>query len=93
MLIKKPRIVVSRSLKAIYAQLVDVDGKTLVGEKFVFIKCKKTPVEQAFDFGQLFGKKVIDNKASKISYDRNTRLYHGKIKSFAEGLRKSGLQF
>jgi len=93
MLIKKPRIVVNRSLTGIFAQLVDIDGRTLVGEKFVFAKAKTTPVEQAFEFGQAFGKKALDKKVSTITYDRNGQLYHGQIKAFADGLRKSGLQF
>jgi len=84
-------IKVVKSNRAINAQLVDLD-RVLVGQRFVFSK-GKTPVEQSKLFGEDFGKKVIKATSSKITFDRGRFLYHGKIKSFAEGLRSAGLDF
>ncbi|MFH1855512.1 MAG: 50S ribosomal protein L18 [bacterium] len=80
-----------KSNMAIEAQLIDA-GKTLIGRKYYF-KDKSEPSKQAFTHGEDFGKSLIENKVSKITFDRNGSRYHGSVKSFAEGLRKSGINF
>lgn len=92
MKILRPKVVINKSLTGIFAQLVDVDGKTLCGAKYTYKKGQK-PVEQAGKFGEDFAKKAAGQKATKIVFERNGHLYHGQVKSFADGLRKGGLQF
>jgi len=80
-----------KSLTGIRAQLLD-GGNVLAGRYFKFV-AKKKPVEQAVAFGEEFGKLVKESKQSKIVFDRSKSRYHGQVKSFAEGLRKAGLEF
>jgi large subunit ribosomal protein L18 len=88
----KTKIIINRSHKGIFAQVIDTNGNTVIGQRFDFTKGTK-PVEQAGKFGEDFGKKAVEKKIVEISFDRNGRRYHGQIKSFAEGLRNSGLKF
>ena len=67
-------------------------GKTLIGKKYNF-KDKPEPLKQAFFYGEDFAKRLKDNKVNIISFDRNGSMYHGIVKSFADGLRKSGINF
>ena len=80
-----------KSNTSIEAQVVD-GQKTLLGKKYKFTG-KKKPLEEAVDFGSEFGAKVLEKKITQISFDRNGSRYHGRVKSFAEGLRKAGLDF
>jgi len=93
----RPRLSVFRSNKEIYAQIVDdVTGKTISAassrDKDVSsAKGKKT------EFASLVGKSIAE-KALKagvetISFDRGGYLYHGRVKSLAEGAREAGLKF
>jgi len=80
-----------KSLTGIRAQLLD-GGNVLAGRYYKFVE-NKSPVEQAATFGVEFGKLVREAKESKIVFDRSKSRYHGQVKSFAEGLRKAGLEF
>ena len=92
----RPRLSVFRSNKQIYAQLIDdINGVTLASassyEKDASFKGNK--IDQA----KSIGKKIAEN-ASKagikdIVFDRNGYLYHGRVKSLADGVRKGGLNF
>lgn len=86
------KIVVNRTNRALNAQCVNAQGKTLVGKRFVFKK-NKLPVEAARDFGKEFGKMVEKQKIETICFCRNGNLYHGRVKAFAEGLREAGIKF
>lgn len=83
---------VYRSLTAIISQALSENGNVIVGERFVFKKGHK-PVEQAFAFGEKFGKDLIEKKIKTIVFDRSGFRYQGRIKSFADGMRKSGIEF
>lgn len=92
------RLVVYRSNKFIYAQLVD-DGKahTLAQantgeETFKGLKSRHN-VEAAKTLGGLIGKRAMEKKVDKVLFDRNGFDYHGRIKAVAEGAREAGLQF
>ncbi len=93
MLEKRNKVIVTKSAKAIFAQLVDPSGRTLVGERFVFGKSKNKPAEQAREFGVKFAEKIKTKKVTKISFDRNGNIYHGRVKSFAEGMRDGKIEF
>ena len=96
----RPRLVVYRSLSHIYGQLVDdVSGKTLVtassSEKAIAPKSKKpvTKTELSSMVGKELATRAKKKKISKVVFDRNGFLYHGRVKAFAEGAREGGLKF
>lgn len=91
----KPRLSVFRSNKEIYAQLIDdVNGVTLAAassrEKGV---SKGTNVETAAVVGKLIAEKALKAGIETVTFDRGGYLYHGRIKSLAEGARAAGLKF
>ena len=95
---KKPRLVVFRSLKHIYAQLVDdVTGKTLASSSTTAkdLKDSGSVKGNKTDLSKTVGKNLADKaKAKKITnavFDRNGYLYHGRVKAVAEGARENGL--
>jgi large subunit ribosomal protein L18 len=93
----RPRLSVFRSNKEIYAQIVDdVSGKTLASassrDKDI-VDTKKTKIELSKLVGISIGSKAIKAGVSKIGFDRNGFLYHGRVKSLAEGAREAGLKF
>jgi large subunit ribosomal protein L18 len=91
----QPRLSVFRSNKEIYAQIIDdVNGVTLVSassrEKGVE---KGTNIETAAAVGKLVAERALQAGVSIISFDRGGYLYHGRVKSLAEGAREAGLKF
>ncbi len=95
--VASPRLSVYRSNSEIYAQLVDdLGGKTLlaVGSVDKSIKSSKvTKIEKAKLVGKLIAEKAVANGITSVVFDRNGFLYHGRIKSLAEGAREGGLKF
>jgi large subunit ribosomal protein L18 len=90
-----PRLSVFRSNKEIYAQLIDdVNGVTLLAassrEKEIG---KGTNVEVATAVGKLVAEKALKAGIDVVTFDRGGYLYHGRIKSLAEGARAAGLKF
>lgn len=90
-----PRLSVFRSNKEIYAQLIDdVNGVTLLAassrEKEIG---KGTNVEVATAVGKLIAEKALKAGIETVTFDRGGYLYHGRIKSLAEGARAAGLKF
>ena len=94
---KLPRLSVYRSNKQIYAQLIDdLAGKTLhaAGTDDKSIKSvKANKVEQAKLVGKLIAEKATSAGINSIVFDRSGYLYHGRIKSLADGAREAGLKF
>jgi len=90
----RPRLAVFKSLKGIYAQVIDdTAGKTLASAKLAEIKTAKNTIEGAKEVGKLIAKKCIALKIESITFDRAGYQYHGKVKSLADGAREGGLQF
>jgi large subunit ribosomal protein L18 len=90
-----PRLSVFRSNKEIYAQLIDdVNGVTLLAassrEKGV---SNGTNIEVATAVGKLVAEKALKAGIDVVTFDRGGYLYHGRIKSLAEGARAAGLKF
>ena len=90
-----PRLSVFRSNKEIYAQLIDdVNGVTLLAassrEKEIGTG---TNVEVATAVGKLVAEKALKAGIEVVTFDRGGYLYHGRIKSLAEGARAAGLKF
>jgi len=76
-----PRLVVSRSNKYIFAQIVDGTGKSLAG-------VRKANAEEA---GKLIAEKALAAKIKAVVFDRGGYTYHGRVKAVAEAARKAGL--
>ena len=92
----RPRLSVFRSNKEIYAQLIDdVSGKTLVAassrDKDIDVKGTKTEVANAV--GKSIAEKAKKAGLETVAFDRGGNLYHGRVKSLAEGAREAGLKF
>ncbi|MBI2720774.1 MAG: 50S ribosomal protein L18 [Bacteroidetes bacterium] len=94
---QSPRLSVYRSNSEIYAQLVDDSTKKTimaVGSSEKSLKgAKVTKIEKAKQVGKLIAEKAIANGITSVVFDRNGFLYHGRIKSLAEGAREGGLKF
>ena len=91
---ERPRLVVSRSNKNIFAQIVDdLSAKTLVGISTLSLKTKGNKTQAAFALGEEIARMALKKKIKKVSFDRNNYRYLGRIKALAEGARKGGLNF
>ena len=93
-----PRLSVFRSNKEIYCQLIDdVNGKTLIqssSRDMSIIDLKlSTNMEVSFNVGKVIAEKAIKEGIKKIKFDRGGYLYHGRVKSLADGAREGGLKF
>jgi len=92
-----PRLNVYRSNAEIYAQLVDdKGGKTLLAVGSIdksIQSAKVTKSEKAKLVGKMIAEKAVANGITSVVFDRNGFLYHGRIKSLAEGAREGGLTF
>jgi large subunit ribosomal protein L18 len=93
----KPRLSVFRSNKEIYAQVVDdVSGKTISAassrDKDIS-SAKGTKLEIANLVGKAVAEKAMKAGIETISFDRGGYLYHGRVKSLADGAREAGLKF
>jgi len=96
---ERPRLSVFRSLRHIYAQLIDDSiGHTLAAASTLDAevrqqigKMKKT--EQAKLVGRLLAKRALEKGVKQIVFDRSGYKYHGRVKALAEGARAEGLQF
>lgn len=96
---EKPRLVVFRSLKHISAQAID-DTRNITLLSFSTydkaIKAKFTSagnIKAAELFGESLAQKLKEKGFNKIIFDRAGFLYHGRVKAFADALRKGGLEF
>ena len=91
---KCPRLCVFRSIKNIYAQIIDDQkGKTVAAASLSDIKKAENTVAGAKELGKLIAKKCKEIKIETVVFDRGGYKYHGKVKSLAEGARESGLKF
>jgi large subunit ribosomal protein L18 len=93
---QRPRLNVARSLRGIYAQLVDDDkGTTLVGLSLSGLEqeIKGDKKQKSHELGKVFAAKAKALGVEAVVFDRGRYSYHGRIKAFAEGARKGGLKF
>ena len=92
------RLCISRSAKNISAQIID-DGKniTLLSassvEKDFKSGSKVNKTELSKIVAEKLAKKAIEKKITKVFFDRGVYKYHGRVKAFAETLRKNGMEF
>jgi large subunit ribosomal protein L18 len=87
---------VYRSNKGIYAQIIDdVTGKTIVSASSLSkdFAAAGTKSEQSVAVGKAVAAKAVAAGIKDVVFDRNGYLYHGRVKSLAEGAREGGLNF
>ena len=90
---ERPRMVVFRSNKQIYVQLVDdSEGKTLASASSKGIE-EGTKTEVAAKVGQAIAEKALAAGITEVVFDRNGYLFHGRVKSLADAARNGGLKF
>lgn len=88
-----PRLIVFRSTRYIYAQLLDdASGKTLVSAHDMKAD-KSTKVERAAEVGKQLGAAAVKAGIKTCVFDRNGYKYHGRVQALADGAREAGLQF
>jgi large subunit ribosomal protein L18 len=98
---ERPRLCLNKSLKNIYAQIIDdTQGKTLCGlstkskdiETTVKGETRKSVVAGT-SLGVALAKLAVAKGIKKVVFDRTGRRYHGVVKAFADAARKGGLEF
>ena len=95
---ERPRLVVYRSNLHIYAQIVnDLEGATLVSASTLSLsktesglQCNKSGAERV---GKEIARLAKEKNISKVVFDRNGYIYHGRVKAVADGAREGGLEF
>ena len=92
---ERPRLVVFRSNRGVFAQLVDdSSGKTLAGASWVTVKgIEGNKTDQARAVGQAIAEAAKKVGVEAVVFDRGGYLYHGRVKALADGAREGGLKF
>lgn len=91
----RPRIVVSRSNKNLYAQLVSIEGKVLTSFSTINFEenLKASGVEKAQMVGKEFAKLCLKIGTKEVVFDKGAYIYTGRVKALAEACREAGLSF
>ena len=92
---ERPRLVVFRSNRGIFAQLVDDEaGRTLVWSNWLEDRDATGPKsERAAAVGKALAKKAKEAGIERVVFDRAGYLFHGRVKAFADAAREGGLEF
>jgi len=96
---ERPRLTIYRSASHMYAQIVDdVDGRTLVAASTLSPELKgheghRGNIEAAKAVGRLVAEKAKAAEITRVVFDRNGFLYHGRVKALADAAREAGLDF
>lgn len=95
---ERPRVSVFRSAKHIYVQAINDDnGQTLAAgstlDPKAELKAKGGNAAAATTVGKSFGDLLKSKGIEGIVFDRNGYIYHGRVKSLADGIREAGIQF
>ncbi len=100
---ERPRLTVFRSVRHIYAQVIDdASGRTLVHASTLTKDVRDTnaqadkkpkKTEQAKQVGALVAKMCLDKDIDKVVFDRNGYKYHGRVSALAAAAREAGLKF
>ena len=91
------RVSIYKTLNNISAQIIDdINNKTLVSASSIEkdIKIKKTKkIDKSTIIGEILAKRAKEKKINEVFFDRGSYKYHGRVKMFADTLRKNGLKF
>jgi large subunit ribosomal protein L18 len=97
---ERPRLCIHRSLVNIYAQIIDdTTGTTLVSAStrdaavVEAIESEDTKVKQGYKVGLRIAELAKEKGIGQVKFDRQSSLYHGRVKSVADGAREGGLKF
>ncbi len=92
---QRPRLTVYRSLKHMYAQVIDDQaGKTLVSASTAASKSASGGnIKAAGEVGRILAEQALAAGIKQVAFDRNGYRYHGRIKAVADAARKAGLEF
>jgi large subunit ribosomal protein L18 len=91
---ERPRLAVARTVKHIYAQVIDdTQGITLCAASSVSLKINGGNLDAAVAVGKALGEAAATKNITTVCFDRGGRLYHGRVKALAEAAREAGLQF
>lgn len=96
---QRPRLIVRRTLKNLSAQIIDDEKNATLFSLATFDKATKNEfvsagnVKSAALFGEVCAKKAKEKGITRVVFDRAGYLYQGRIRAFAEALRKGGLEF
>ncbi|HSF23126.1 MAG TPA: 50S ribosomal protein L18, partial [Blastocatellia bacterium] len=94
---ERPRLAVFRSVKHIYAQVIDdAKGVTLVAASSTESAVRGRPggnVAGAKEIGKLIAERAKEKGIARVVFDRGGYIYHGRVKSLAEAAREAGLEF
>jgi large subunit ribosomal protein L18 len=92
---ERPRLVVYRSNKGIFAQLVDDEsGHTISGASWLALKSfDGNKTDQAREVGKALAAAAKQAGIESVVFDRGGYLYHGRVKALADGAREGGLRF
>ncbi len=91
----RPRIVIFRSNKNIYAQLISSDGEVLTSFSTLSFKENKKAngIEKAKLVGKSFSEVCLQQGVKNVVFDKGAYIYNGRVKALAEACREAGLQF
>jgi large subunit ribosomal protein L18 len=90
---ERPRLNVYRSNRAIYAQIIDDTKHHTIASANSLTINDGSKSDQAAEVGKIIAEKAKENNVEKVVFDRGGYLYHGRVKSLAEGAREGGLKF
>lgn len=92
---ERPRLCVFRSARHVYAQVIDdAQGKTLVSiSSYSKTSKDRANVDRCSALGKELAEKCKAANISAVVFDRNGKVYHGRVKAFADGAREGGLNF
>ena len=91
---ERPRLCVFRSLRYIYAQIIDdTSGRTLVAASSKEAEASGTKVAVSQAVGKLVAERAKSAGITQVIFDRGGYKYHGRVKALAEGSREGGLTF
>jgi large subunit ribosomal protein L18 len=96
---ERPRLTIFRSLKHMYAQVVDDVSGTTIAHSCTLAKDVKPLADDvnksggAEKVGEAIAKQLLAKGVKKVVFDRNGYMYHGRVKALAEAARKAGLEF
>ena len=91
-----PRLAVFKCNNNIYVQAIDDLNQVTIASASTLskeVKTKTLSIEASKEVGELMGQKLNDLKISKAVFDRGGYIYHGRIKSLADGIREKGIEF
>lgn len=98
--VERPRLSVFKSASQIYVQIInDVDGTTLVSASTIDkeirtqVKDGMTKIAKSEIVGKAIAQRAKDANITKVAFDRNGYIYHGRVKALADAARQGGLEF